>query len=220
MDGTSAGSYVGRIRLDGAMSLTVGPAFSIAGYTTPAEPDFDTEVEAVVHAADDLVAHSYFWCFFLAGPLGAGRESDSAFDYTAADFENVQAVLGDTERWPTISLSLGGDAWMRIVFRNFEGDMGLDYVEERPGRPAKVFDVVQDQGVSPWTWPQVLAVAELPDPRLTWAQRFILMLPILDPQELPADAGDILHRALDGIGAGDRPALVAELVDSLDWRAH
>jgi hypothetical protein len=48
---------------------------------------------------------------------------------------------------------------------------------------------------------ELLIAADLPDERLTWAQRLILMLPMLDPQELPGDAREVLDRALGGIGA-------------------
>ncbi|MFI7303760.1 hypothetical protein ACIBM8_11165 [Micromonospora aurantiaca] len=70
------------------------------------------------------------------------------------------------------------------------------------------------------TWAELLAAAALPDERLTWAQRLILMLPMLGPQELPEDAENVMHRALDGIGAANRSALVEVLLDALDWRTH
>ncbi|MET8355148.1 MULTISPECIES: hypothetical protein [unclassified Micromonospora] len=70
------------------------------------------------------------------------------------------------------------------------------------------------------TWAELLAAAALPDERLTWAQRLILMLPMLGPQELSEDAEEVMHRALDGIGATNRLAVAAALLDALDWRTH
>jgi hypothetical protein len=51
------------------MSLTVGPAFIIAGYTTLAPPDFDAECEAIVYAADGVVGYPAFWSSYRSGPL-------------------------------------------------------------------------------------------------------------------------------------------------------
>ena len=200
------------------MSLTVGPAFTISGYTTTAPPDYDTESDATVYAADAVVGHPAFWSHYLAGPLGADRESDDAFEVTTAEVDAMCAVLNDPERWPVVSVRLDGDAWLRIVYRNFEEDEGLDFVEERPGRPPKVFTL--DDGSSPMTWDELLIMADLPDERLSWAQRLILMLPMLEPQELPADAREVLDRALAGIGAANRPAVAAALLDSLDWHTR
>ena len=70
------------------------------------------------------------------------------------------------------------------------------------------------------TWVELLAAAALPDERLTWAQRLILMLPMLGPQELSEDAKEDLRRALDGIGATNRLAVAGALLDALDWRTH
>jgi hypothetical protein len=199
-----------------AMPLTIGPAFTIPGYTTLAPPDYDSECEATVYAADVVVGYPAFWSHYLAGPLGADRESDAAFEVTAADYQEMSAVLNDPERWPVVSVRLDRNAWLRIVYSNFEDDEGLDFVEERPGQMVKVFTLDQDAGSSTMTWAELMVAADLPDERLTWAQRLILMLPMLDAQELPADAGEVIDRALEGIGAANRAAVVAVLLDSLD----
>ncbi|MEU5670383.1 hypothetical protein ABZ749_08420 [Micromonospora sp. NPDC047753] len=66
------------------MSLTIGPAFTIPGYTTVAATASDSGCEATVYAADVVVGHPAFWSHYLAGPLGADREVDAAFEVTAA----------------------------------------------------------------------------------------------------------------------------------------
>src|SRR5258705_6039906 len=126
-----------------AMSLTIGPAFTIPGYMTMAPPDYDTECEAVVYAADVVVGYPAFWSYYLAGPLGAYPESDAAFEVNAAEYDAMRAIFEDPDRWSVVSLRLDGEAWLRIVKRNVEGDAGVDFVEERPGQPAKVFDLYQ-----------------------------------------------------------------------------
>ncbi|MBC9002140.1 hypothetical protein [Micromonospora aurantiaca (nom. illeg.)] len=156
---------------------------------------------------------------YLSGPLGAHRESEAAFEVQAADYNAMCGVLNDPERWPVVSVGLDGDVWLRIVYRNFEEDEGLDFVEERPGRPAKLVASIEGHG-SAMTWAELLAAAELPDERLTWAQRLILMLPMLGPQELPEDAEEVMNRALDGIGATNRSALIGGLLDAMDLRIH
>ncbi|MGN9807294.1 hypothetical protein [Micromonospora sp. L32] len=203
------------------MSLTIGPAFTIPGYTTMAPPDYDSECDATVYAADDVVGYPAFWLHYLSGPLGAYPESEAAFEVQAADYHAMCGVLDDPERWPVASVRLDGEVWLRIVYRNVEDEAGLDFVEERPGWPAEVVTSVEGHGfTSAMTWAELLAAAALPDERLTWAQRLILMLPMLGPQELSGDAEEAMHRALDGIGATSRSALAAALLDALDWRTH
>ncbi|MEW2432043.1 hypothetical protein AB0877_28865 [Micromonospora sp. NPDC047644] len=202
------------------MPLTIGPAFTIPGYTTLAGPDYDTECEAAVYAADVVSDHPAFWSHYLAGPLGADREADAAFEVTPAGHQEMWAVLNDPERWPVVSVRLDRNAWLRIVYRNVEDDATLDFVTVRPGQPVQVFTLDQDAGCSTMTWAELRVAADLPDDRLTWGQRFVLMLPMLEPQELPADAGEVIDRALGGIGAANRAAVVAVLLDSLDWRSR
>ncbi|MCZ7427799.1 MULTISPECIES: hypothetical protein [Micromonospora] len=203
------------------MSPALGPAFTIPGYTTMSPPGYDVECDATVHAADGVVGYPAFWLHFLSGPLGAHRESEAAFGVQAADYDAMCDVLNDPERWPAVSVRLDGEVWLRIVYRNLEDEAGLDFVEDRPGRPAKVVASVEGHGfTSAMTWAELLAAAALPDERLTWAQRLILMLPMLGPQELPEDAGNVMHRALDEIGAANRSALVEVLLDAMDWRTH
>ncbi|WP_166379734.1 hypothetical protein [Catellatospora methionotrophica] len=202
------------------MALTVGPSFTVAGYLTTAPPDFDTECEATLYAADSLVGHAAFWRAYLTGPLGADRAADHALPVGAAERNEMDAVLDDPERWPAVPVRLAGDDRMWIVYRNFESDAGLDFVRVSPDRPVQVHDLAQDCGSSSMTWADLLALAEVPDERLSWAQRFVLLLPLLEPQELPDDAGAVIDRALDGIGAANRAAVVAELLDALDWQTH
>lgn len=204
-----------------AMSLTIGSAFTIPGYTTMAPPDYYIECDATVYAADGVVECPAFWLHYLSGPLGAYPESEAAFEVQAADYNAMGAVLDDPERWPVISVRLDGEAWLRIVYRNVEDAAGLDFVEERPSRPAEVVTSVEGHGfTSAMTWVELLAAAALPDERLTWAQRLILMLPMLGPQELSEDAEEVMHRALDGIGATNRLTVAGALLDALDWRTH
>ncbi|MEU8425169.1 hypothetical protein AB0C15_30285 [Micromonospora sp. NPDC048835] len=202
------------------MSLTIGPAFTIPGYTTAAALDDDVEGEATVYDADAVVGHPAFWSHYLAGPLGADRESGAAFDVTAADYQEMSALLNDPEHWPVVSVRLDRDAWLRIVYRNVEDDEALDFVQARPGQPIRIFTLDEDAGSSTMTWAELLVVADLPDDRLTWGQRLVLLLPMLDPQDLPADAGEVLDRALEAIGAANRAAVVAALLDVLGWRNH
>lgn len=204
-----------------AMSLIIGPAFTIPGYKAMAPPDYTTECDATAYAADGVVGYPAFWWHYLSGPLGAYPESEAAFEVQAADYHAMGAVLDDPERWPVISVRLHGEVWLRIVYRNVEDEAGIDFVEERPGRPAEVVTSVEGHGfTSAMTWVELLAAAALPDERLTWAQRLILMLPMLGPQELSEDAEEIMHRALDGIGATNRLAVAGALLDALDWRTH
>ncbi|WP_143194012.1 hypothetical protein [Micromonospora sp. CB01531] len=203
------------------MPLTIGPAFTIPGYTTIASPDHDNEYDAPVHGADDAVRHPAFWFHYLSDPLGKVREAERAFQVARVEYDAMLAALCDPERWLVISVRLAEDRWLRIVYRNLEEEMGLDFVEQRPDRPVELVASVEGHGFSSaMTWAELLAAAALPDDRLTWAQRLMLMLPMLGPQELPDDAGAVVNKALEGIGAGNRTALTAALLDRLDWRTH
>ncbi len=101
-------------------------------------PDYDVGCDAAVHAADGVVGYPAFWLHFLSGPLGAHRESEAAFGVPAADYDAMCAVLNDPKRWPAVSVRLDREVWLRIVYRNLEDEAGLDFVEDRPGRPAKI----------------------------------------------------------------------------------
>lgn len=202
------------------MTLTIGPAFTIPGYTTVGPPDFDIEFDAPVHDAESLVGHPAFWWYYVSGPLGAARQSEGAFAVTAEEYAAMSAVLSDPEHWPAIPVRLDGNVRLWVVFRNFEEDEGLDFVQERPGRPAERVASVEGHGFpSDLSWADLLAVAALPDDRLTRAQRLLLMLPMLGPQVLPDDAEAVLREALSGIGAENRASLAAALRDAVHWPA-
>ncbi|MFG2055072.1 hypothetical protein ACGFI9_13665 [Micromonospora sp. NPDC048930] len=201
------------------MSLMIGPAFTIPGYTTVGPPDFEIEYDAPVHDAGSLVGHPGFWWYYLSGPLGVERESEGAFPVPTEEYDALCALLSDPERWPAVAVRLDGDVRLWVVFRNFEEDEGLDFVEQRPGQPAERVASVEGHGFpSGLSWAELLAVAALPDDRLTRAQRLLLMLPMLGPQPLPDDADAVLRDALAGVGAGNRSTIAAALVDTLDWR--
>ncbi|MFF5081626.1 hypothetical protein ACFY36_31645 [Actinoplanes sp. NPDC000266] len=196
------------------MSPTAGPAFTIPGYTGPVPPG-----HAVVYAADGLVRRPAFWERYLSDPLNAYPEAGNAFEVTAEGRDAVSAVLDDPERWPVVSVRLGAEVWLRIVYRNCEDEPAIDFVRERPGGTAKVVASVQGHGfTSAMTWAELLSAAGRPDERLTWAQRLLLMLPMVGAQELPEDAEQTMDRALDGIGAANRAVLAPILTRRLDWR--
>lgn len=196
------------------MSLKLGPAVTIPGYTTLAPPDFDSEHEATIYPADGVVAYPAFWRFYLSGPLAADREAEDAFGVSEEDGEAMRALLEDPEHWPVVSLRLNDDAWLRIVFRNFEDDEGIDFVRHPSAGPAQVVAATDGQ-LSTLTWAQLVSIAERPDNRLSRAQRLMLMLPMLDSQQLPESAGQTLRRALEDIGAANPSTLAKTLLDNL-----
>ncbi|MBG0566478.1 hypothetical protein [Actinoplanes aureus] len=201
------------------MSLTVGPAFTIPGYTVPIPPDYEVKRDAIVYAADALVRLPAFWVHYLSDPLSAYPAAEAAFEVSANDRNALWTVLNDLDRWPVVSVRLGAQEWLRIVYRKYEDERALDFVQERPGRAAEVVASVEGHGfTSAMTWAELLAAAALPDKRQTWAQRLLLMLPMLGAQELSEDAEEIMRRALSDIGAANRPALARPLVDRREWR--
>jgi hypothetical protein len=84
-----------------------------------------------------VLGNPAFWSCYLEGPLNLHPESAAAFEVSAAERDAMWALLLDGDRWPAVSVRLDEEAWLRIVFRNIEGDGRLEFVEETTGPTAE-----------------------------------------------------------------------------------
>ncbi|GIH04022.1 hypothetical protein Rhe02_20890 [Rhizocola hellebori] len=121
-------------------------------------------------------------------------------------------VLSKEEEWPVISVGLAARHWLRIVYRNFSDDMGMDFLVdwELGGQAATVAGRGHTVGPG-MCWQGIIAVAAMADETLTYAQRFLLCLPVLGGP-LPHDAKTVLQEALQQVMPRDWAPELADLL--------
>jgi len=168
--------------------------------------------------ANALVDRPSFWSVYLRS---ACRSESVPFAADQAGSSAMEQALSDRHRWPVLSLRLapvgkGLWRWLRIVYRNFPEDAGIDFlVTSDLGGAAITIASVEGHSRGPgMCWEELRAVADMPDPTRTAAQRFILALPLLGDVGLPVDARAVVTEALRSVGAvGNADRLAGELLD-------
>lgn len=119
----------------------------------------------------------------------------------------------DPERRPVFRVPLANGHGIAVIYRNFVGDYGIDYLSTHPGRR-------RAQRFASWegelagdtlTWPELTRIADdtpsgtaqgLKDP----AARLLLLLPLLYDHAPPAEATAVLTGALITAGAPQHTA--------------
>lgn len=145
-----------------------------------------------------------FWPAFLH-TFGGSDTAAIAFDVDPADVEEYAEELQDPNRWPFLAVPLARGHCLYILFRNFEGDAGWDYLLQ-PADSDTVITLAaleggfQGPGLS---WPELLAVAGQPDPARTRAERLLLLLPAVGDADLPYDTEELVATAVTAVG-GER----------------
>ena len=175
--------------------------------------------------ANALVDQPGFWSVYLRS---ACLCESAPFDADQAGSSAVEHALSDRHRWPVLSLRLapvgkGLWRWLRIVYRNFPEDAGIDFlVVSDLGGAAITIASVEGHFFGPgMCWEELRAVADMPDPTLTAAQRLILALPLVGDVGLPADARAVVTEALRSVGAvGNADRLAGEILDGgqAEWQ--
>jgi len=184
----------------GSISGVLGSDVRIGGY--PAEPS------TRLADAGWLLSHPGFWPAYFATAMSwdeagiAAPEADQLYE----------DVLSNEEEWPVISVRLAARHWMRIVYRNFSGDMGMDFLVdlESGGHAATVAS--RGDYVGPgMCWQELLTVAAMPDETLTYAQRFLLCLPVVGGP-YPQEAKTVVQEALQQVITPDWASPLADLL--------
>ncbi|MEV0718799.1 hypothetical protein [Asanoa sp. NPDC050611] len=185
---------------------------AIAGYELP------DDARLVDGAA--LLEHPGFWAVYLAYMGGAVYDTSAAFGASDADRADLERALLDQARWPVLSVRLAPMRnwwrWLRIVNRNVAGDGGVDVLvtSDLGGSAIRIGALGQYHGPA-LCWEELRALADLPDPTLTPAQRLLLALPFVGDDAVPADARTVVAEALRAVGAtGDVDSLVSDYVSA------
>ncbi|QQM41529.1 hypothetical protein [Streptomyces liliifuscus] len=168
-----------------------------------------------------------FWPVHLGSCLRGEDAQRAAFgaDWDAAIELNRR--LTAVREWPVFGLPLRSGHTIHVVYRNFEGDRGVDYLIHHPTWPAAEILAVDDgHFMGPGTaWPELLSAARQPATEGVDDSdaRLLLLFPTLGDAQLPDDAPTVLTAALAALTVIEEPAEVARtlLEKQGQWaRAH
>ncbi|MFE5628428.1 hypothetical protein [Streptomyces sp. NPDC056463] len=154
-----------------------------------------------------------FWPVHLGASLRGEDAQRAAFgaDWDAA--MNLSHVLSAEREWPVFSVPLSSGHTIHVVYRNIEGERGVDYLLHHPTWPAAETLAVDDghfmgPGLS---WPELLSAARQPATREVddADARLLLLFPTLGDALIPDDAAIALTAALTALTLIEEPAEVA-----------
>lgn len=167
------------------------------------------------------MAEPIFWPTFLWAATGEDLDAFAeAFAVTEEDLlAFYRARLADPREWPVIRIPLHSGQEIRVVFRNFVEDEGIDYLLVTPHCAdelplANLEGCFRGPGLA---WQELTAVAAMrvPGDRLSPTARFLLLLPIMSDADAPPEAGGVVESALGSFGAtGDLDGLFLEGMSS------
>ncbi|MEV5955463.1 hypothetical protein AB0M11_17125 [Streptomyces sp. NPDC051987] len=157
-----------------------------------------------------------FWPVHLGSSLRGEDAQRAAFgaDWDAA--MELYRVLSSEREWPVFSVPLSSGHTIHVVYRNIEGDRGVDYLIHHPAWSAAETLAVDDgHFMGPgMAWPELLSAARQPategvdDPDA----RLLLLFPTLGDARLPDDAAVTLTTALAALTLIEEPADVASML--------
>ncbi|MFD7390898.1 hypothetical protein ACFV46_20780 [Streptomyces sp. NPDC059852] len=168
-------------------------------------------VEGDGHLDDPL-----FWPVHLGSCLRDEAAEEAAFgaDWDAA--MELYRTLSAEHAWPVFDVPLRSGHTVHVVYRNLDGERGVDYLIHHPSWPAAETLAVDDgHFMGPGTaWHELAAVAgQSTATGVTDADaRLLLLFPTLGDTSLPGDAAPRLTAALDALTAIEEPADVAAML--------
>lgn len=164
-------------------------------------------------ARSDYLDDPLFWPVHLGACLRGEDAQRAAFgaDWDAAT--ELYRGLSAVHEWPVFSVPLRSGHTIYVVYRNFDGDRGVDYLIHHPAWPAaETLAVVDGHFMGPGTaWPELLSVARQPAPEglVDTDARLLLLFPTLGDAGLPDDAAVPLTAALAALTVIEEPVVVA-----------
>lgn len=157
-----------------------------------------------------------FWPVHLGTCLRGEDAQRAAFgaDWDAA--MELYRVLSADQEWPVFSVPLRSGHTIYVVYRNFDGDQGVDYLIHHPAWPAAEILAVDDgHFMGPGTaWQELLSAARQQGPTGVGAAdaRLLLLFPTLGDARIPDDAAAPLTAALAALTSIEEPAEVAGML--------
>lgn len=181
----------------------------LPGYLDDFEPPVDP---AALVEATAWLDEPWFWPAFLA-TVGTSPSALTAFERDPADVKRDSHVLRRTDAWPVVTLPLGHGHRLHLVWRNFDGEAGVDYLLAPRATDAS-FELATLEGHfrgPAFSWPEVLSLAAS-GPRRP-AERLLLLLPAYGDAATPETAVEVVAAALTDVGAvRDQPRMAADLL--------
>ncbi|MGH4031701.1 hypothetical protein ACQB60_22520 [Actinomycetota bacterium Odt1-20B] len=164
----------------------------------------------------DFLDEPLFWPGHLGSSLPAGEAQALAFGADRDAAREVYRNVMDPVRWPVFRVELTSGHVIHVVYRNLDGDMGVDYLVVAPGaREAVTLACDEGSFMGPGlSWPELEAVAGQsategvvdPDARL------LLLFPMLGDADVPEHAASRLASALAALTVVERPEELAPLL--------
>lgn len=164
--------------------------------------DFHPPVEdSVLFDASSWTMDELFWPAFLFTVGGSGTAA-VAFDADPADVEAYAEELHRPGRWPFVVVRLASGHRLYVLFRNFEGDAGWDYLLQPAGTDTVItLAALEGHFRGPaYSWRDLVLVADQPDPVRSAAERLLLLLPAMGDADVPADAEQMVAAAFVAVG--------------------
>ncbi|MGW1211819.1 hypothetical protein ACWD5F_19560 [Streptomyces sp. NPDC002499] len=166
--------------------------------------------------ADAYLDDPLFWPVHLGSCLRGEDAQRAAFgaDWDAA--MELYRVLSAEQEWPVFSVALRSGHTIHVVYRNFDGDRGVDYLIHHPTWPtAETLAVDDGHFMGPgMAWPELLSAARQSPPKGVGDPdaRLLLLFPTLGDAQLPDEAAVALTTALSALTLIEEPDDVASML--------
>ncbi|RZU75023.1 hypothetical protein EV384_3538 [Micromonospora kangleipakensis] len=179
----------------------------LRGYLDGFQPPVDA---SVLVDATPWLDDPTFWPAFLLS-VGGSFTAAVAFDIDPADVEVYAEEMHQPDRWPIITLDLARGHCLHILFRNFDGDSGWDYLLQPAGSDAVITAAALEGGFHgpALSWSELVTTASQPDSKRSQAERLLLLLPAVGDSGIPRGANNVVASALSATGAQQRQNEVA-----------
>ena len=157
-----------------------------------------------------------FWPVHLSACLRGEDVQRAAFGADLDAAMELYRELSAERAWPVFSVSLRSAHTLHVVYRNVDGDRGVDYLIHHPAwSAAETLAVVDGHFLGPgMAWPELLAVARqsVSEGVVDTDARLLLLFPALGDASLPDDAAAAVTGALAALTLIEEPAAVAGIL--------
>ncbi|MEU6777623.1 hypothetical protein ABZ912_00365 [Nonomuraea angiospora] len=176
-----------------------------------------------------LLDDPVFWALHVLqiGVIGL-TDIEEAFGVDLVYAEELENQIFDDDHWPVFTVPLRSTGSIHIIYRNLDGDMGLDYVLTHPDLPHDLgLAAVAADFIGPgMSWPELITIANQPPAAgdrtlLDAAGRLLILLPALGDADLPDTAVPTVAAALSELTTSPDPDHIAEILlhnDKAYWR--
>ncbi|MFI2210750.1 hypothetical protein [Streptomyces sp. NPDC020141] len=157
-----------------------------------------------------------FWPCHLGSGLVGEEAQEAALGPDWDDAQDLCSRMFDAEEWPVFTVGLRSGHAVHVVYRNREGDRGVDYLLMHPSWQEAVTLAVDDghfRGPG-LCWPELASAADQAAPTGVTDPdaRLLLLFPMLGDAGVPESAAARLASALAALTLAEDPARLARLL--------